>query len=46
MTNDCLENIISQLPALALLQKMGYEYLTPQAAKRQTWGKAIAFGGR
>ncbi|MBE9215778.1 hypothetical protein IQ247_24450 [Plectonema cf. radiosum LEGE 06105] len=30
--SDWLENIISQLPALTLLQNMGYEYLTPQSA--------------
>jgi type I restriction enzyme, R subunit len=39
MTKDWLENIISQLPALALLQKMGYEYLTAQAALAKGGGK-------
>lgn len=39
MTNDWLENIISQLPALALLQNMGYEYLTPQSALAKRGGK-------
>lgn len=39
MTNDWLENIISQLPALALLQNMGYEYLTPKEALAKGVGK-------
>ncbi|WP_414528818.1 type I restriction endonuclease subunit R [Nodularia chucula] len=37
--SDWLENIISQLPALTLLQNMGYEYLTPQEALAKRGGK-------
>ncbi|BBD70569.1 MULTISPECIES: hypothetical protein [Nostoc] len=37
--SDWLENIISQLPALTLLQNMGYEYLTPQSALAKRGGK-------
>ncbi|MEH2377839.1 MAG: hypothetical protein V7K27_02890 [Nostoc sp.] len=37
--SDWLENIISQLPALTLLQNMGYEYLTPKEALAKRGGK-------
>jgi len=37
--SDWLENIISQLPAIALLQNIGYEYLTPQEALAKRGGK-------
>ncbi|MBR8829211.1 MAG: type I restriction endonuclease subunit R [Gomphosphaeria aponina SAG 52.96 = DSM 107014] len=39
MTNQWLESIISQIPAIALLQNMGYEYLTPQEALAKRGGK-------
>ena len=37
--SDWLENIISQIPAITLLQNMGYEYLTPKAALAKREGK-------
>ncbi len=37
--SDWLEKIISQLPAIALLQKMGYEYLTPAEGLAKRGGK-------
>ncbi len=37
--SDWLEDIISLLPAITLLQNMGYEYLTPQEALAKRGGK-------
>ncbi len=39
MNTDWLEKFISQIPAITLLQNMGYEYLTPSEALAHRGGK-------
>ena len=44
-TPSFIEDHISQIPALQLLQNLGYTYLTPAEAEAQSLCYAIAQGG-